>query len=183
MLRPVFAYPAAWAIGTIFERLVPCMSGSSKRTLRMPRSFQSASTRSTEADFFSAITIASTPGFLNRPHIPVALPFGHRLSKRFDLPGARGHEVVAEALVERFAQHLVGLEGLDRALERPRQLEERAARVSVACDRRRRGELSLDSVGGGRGDCSDREVWVGVRARAAGLPGGHTRRRGLGGGA
>src|SRR5450631_3790578 len=38
------------------------MSGSSKRILRMPRSFHSASTLSTETDFFSAITLASTPG-------------------------------------------------------------------------------------------------------------------------
>src|SRR5258706_14129619 len=37
------------------------MSGSSKRTLRMPFSFHSPSTRSTETDFFSAIAIASTP--------------------------------------------------------------------------------------------------------------------------
>src|ERR1700674_1057009 len=62
MLRPSFAYPAAWSIGTILERLVPCMSGSSKRTFRMPRSFQPASTRSTETDLPSAITMASTPG-------------------------------------------------------------------------------------------------------------------------
>src|SRR6202521_901976 len=38
------------------------MSGSSKRTFRMPRSFQPASTRSTEMDLPSAITMASTPG-------------------------------------------------------------------------------------------------------------------------
>src|SRR2546427_7102889 len=37
------------------------MSGSSKRTLRMPCSFQPVSTCSTEADFFSAIAMASTP--------------------------------------------------------------------------------------------------------------------------
>src|ERR1700686_4426270 len=49
-------------MGTILERLVPCMSGSSKRTFRMPRSFQPASTRSTETDLPSAITMASTPG-------------------------------------------------------------------------------------------------------------------------
>src|SRR4030081_1769922 len=115
------------------------MSGSSKRTLRMPRSFHSASTRSTEADFFSAITMASNSWFLNRPHIPVALPVGHRLSKCFDLPGARGDEVVAEALVERLAQHVVGLEGLDRAFQRARQLRELTARVRVTFDRRGRG--------------------------------------------
>src|SRR5580704_5844100 len=49
-------------MGTILERLVPCMSGSSKRTFRMPRSCQPASTRSTETDLPSAITMASTPG-------------------------------------------------------------------------------------------------------------------------
>src|SRR5580700_1683927 len=38
------------------------MSGSSKRTFRMPRSFQPASTRSTETDLPSAITMASAPG-------------------------------------------------------------------------------------------------------------------------
>src|SRR4030088_630114 len=48
-------------MGTIFERLVPCMSGSSKRTLRMPRFFHSARTCSMETDFSSAITMASTP--------------------------------------------------------------------------------------------------------------------------
>src|SRR5438105_11377144 len=37
------------------------MSGSSKRTLRMPCSFHPVSTCSTEADFFSAIAMASTP--------------------------------------------------------------------------------------------------------------------------
>src|SRR5437879_1678666 len=48
-------------MGTILERLVPCMSGSSKRTLRMPRSFQPASTCSTETDFRSAIAMVCTP--------------------------------------------------------------------------------------------------------------------------
>src|SRR5579864_736844 len=48
-------------MGTILERLVPCMSGSSKRTLRTPWSFHWARTCSTETDFFSAITMASTP--------------------------------------------------------------------------------------------------------------------------
>src|ERR1700681_1432973 len=38
------------------------MSGSSKRTFRTPRSFQPASTRSTEMALPSAITMASTPG-------------------------------------------------------------------------------------------------------------------------
>src|SRR2546428_1167912 len=37
------------------------MSGSSKRTLRMPCSFHPVSACSTEADFFSAIAMASTP--------------------------------------------------------------------------------------------------------------------------
>src|SRR5438552_9980429 len=37
------------------------MSGSSKRTLRTPCSFHPVSTCSTEADFFSAIAMASTP--------------------------------------------------------------------------------------------------------------------------
>src|SRR2546422_5002344 len=37
------------------------MSGSSKRTFRMPCSFHPVSTCSTEADFFSAIAMASTP--------------------------------------------------------------------------------------------------------------------------
>src|SRR5438552_13142792 len=37
------------------------MSGSSKRTLRMPRPFQPSSTCSTETDFFSAIAMASAP--------------------------------------------------------------------------------------------------------------------------
>src|ERR1700674_1448550 len=68
MLRPSFAYPAAWSIGTILERLVPCMSGSSKRTFRMPRSFPPASTRPTQKDLPSAITMASTPA----PVVPKA---------------------------------------------------------------------------------------------------------------
>src|SRR5258708_9695260 len=38
------------------------MSGSSKRTFRMPRSFQPAGARPTETDLPSAITMASTPG-------------------------------------------------------------------------------------------------------------------------
>src|SRR5438876_9778002 len=37
------------------------MSGSSKRTLRMPCSFQPVSTCSTDADFFSAVAMASPP--------------------------------------------------------------------------------------------------------------------------
>src|SRR4030081_2709471 len=105
------------------------MSGSSKRTLRMPRSFHSASTRSTEADFFSEINMASNSWFLNRPHIPVALPVGHRLSKCFDLPGARGDEVVAEALVERLAQHVPDSERLNQAFKGARQLPQLTARV------------------------------------------------------
>src|SRR5712691_9334977 len=48
-------------MGTIFDRLVPCMSGSSNLTFRMPFSFHSDSTRSTETVFFSAIAIPSTP--------------------------------------------------------------------------------------------------------------------------
>src|SRR6267143_4476305 len=48
-------------MGTSLDRLVPCMSGSSKRTLRIPCSFQPVSTCSTEVDFFSAIAMASTP--------------------------------------------------------------------------------------------------------------------------
>src|SRR2546430_16644199 len=48
-------------MGTSLERLVPCMSGSSKRTLRVPTCFHSDSTCSTETDFFSAIAMPSTP--------------------------------------------------------------------------------------------------------------------------
>src|SRR3989454_5807557 len=61
MFRPSDAERAACSIGTSLDRLVPCMSGSSKRTLRMPCSFHPVSTCSTEADFFSAIAMASTP--------------------------------------------------------------------------------------------------------------------------
>src|SRR2546421_20642 len=48
-------------MGTILDRLVPCMSGSSKRTLRIPFPVQSASTPSTDTFFFSAIAMTSTP--------------------------------------------------------------------------------------------------------------------------
>src|SRR3981081_973736 len=126
-------------MGTIFDRLVPCMSGSSNRTLRIPRSLHSASTLSTEMDLSSAIAICISPLLLFRtapghhskhsgvhrlhgPHVAIALPLGHRPAERLDLPGARGHVVVAEALVESLAQHAVRTESTDRALERAGEL-------------------------------------------------------------
>src|SRR3981081_2363096 len=119
-------------MGTIFDRLVPCMSGSSNRTLRIPLSLHSASTLSTEMDLSSAIAICISPLVLFRtalgvhrlpsPHVAIALPLGHRPAERLDLPGARCHVVVAEALAESLAQHAVRTESTDRALERAGEL-------------------------------------------------------------
>jgi hypothetical protein len=50
MFNPSREKRAAFSIGTNFERLVPCMSGSSKRTLRIPCSRQPSSTCSTATD-------------------------------------------------------------------------------------------------------------------------------------
>src|SRR5262245_34446968 len=52
MLRPRSAYSPAWAIGIVFEREIPCMSGSSNRTNAIPslrhpsRTLSTLSTRS-----------------------------------------------------------------------------------------------------------------------------------------
>src|SRR2546422_9130583 len=130
----------------------------------MPFSFQSDRMRSTETEFLSAIAIG-----LHRPYVAVALPVGHGCAERFALPRARGHVLVAEALVERLPQDAVCLERLDRAFERARQLGELRPRVCVALDGCRRHEFSLDTVGGRRGDRGDREIWVGIGPGPAAL--------------
>src|ERR1700686_4639894 len=84
------------------------MSGSSKRTFRMPRSFQPASTRSTEMDLPSAITMASTPApvvpktnlepDLSREHLGRVRPYfrddhQHASLAAVDALEGRGHRV------------------------------------------------------------------------------------------
>src|SRR5580704_9140913 len=84
MFRPSEAKRAACWIGTIFERLVPCRSGSSNRTLRIPCSPHAARTWSTDTDLSSAIIPASTPNPVV-PNADVQIQAG---GKRFDLGGS-----------------------------------------------------------------------------------------------
>src|ERR1700681_172949 len=99
-------------MGTILERHVPCISGSSKRTFRMPRSFQPASTRSTETDLPSAITTTSTPGSV----VPKA-------NLKADLGGQRPGDVDAYLRDDDQDAALASVAALERRGHRMRRLK------------------------------------------------------------
>src|SRR5260370_17342411 len=61
MFRPFSAKPRTLLIGTIFVLATPCISGSSKRTLRMPFPSQSASSTSSDTVWFTCVVAIKKP--------------------------------------------------------------------------------------------------------------------------
>src|ERR1700694_755439 len=152
MFKPSCAKRAACSIGTILDRLVPCMSGSSKRTLRIPFSFHSERTRSTETDFFSAIAMGQLPAAV----VPPAY-------LEPELPHERRHVAGAALMQHREHATLSPVTPQQRVGDRSRRLEvvalpserrvgvahdyERAAR---AADQHRELDVMADVPIGGR---------------------------------
>src|SRR2546426_5749719 len=120
-------------------------------------------TRSVADEKLGTARVSTTPR-LDGFHVALALPLADGCLPGFDLPLPRGRVVVTEALVERSAEHLVGVEGMQGAFERPGQLQQSRLGVGVALNGRRRAGLTTDAV---RGRCDHgRQRKVGVRVGA-----------------
>src|SRR5213078_3939436 len=86
-----------------------------------------------------------------------------------ELPRTRGPVVVAERLAERGTEAGIGVEGVQRALQRAWKRWKIGPLRGVADDRLRWCGAAPDPVGGGRGKRGQGEVRVGVGAGAAAL--------------
>src|SRR2546430_17070035 len=102
----------------------------------------------------------------DRTFVAFSLPVADRLAPRVELPSARGAVVVAERLADQRAEIGVGVERVDRALERPRQRRQVGALGGVAGDRRGGGGPAAAAAGGRRRPRSERGGRGGVRPRA-----------------
>src|SRR2546429_1430841 len=105
----------------------------------------------------------------DRTFVAFSLPVADRLAPRVELPSTRGAVVVAERLADQRTEIGVGVERVDRALERPRQRRQVGALGGVAGDRRWGSGRAAEAVGGRRSQRSECEVRVGVRAGTAAL--------------